>query len=347
MTRAMLTKIIQRNIHLIFVFSTLIWSCKGDKKIPDVSNENVTIHVSRFENDFFNIPFSNADSGIEALKIKYGSFADLFLHQITTLGSNDSILTREKVKAFIEDTNFRKLLNDVKQEFPDFKKQEEGLKEAFQFYKYYFPNKSIPEVVTLISAFSYPVIADSTHLGISLDMYMGEGYRFYNTLQPPLPEYLRKRMTKEYLVCDAMKGWAMSDYGIDETTARMIDMMMSQGKILFFLDKVLPHASDTIKYGYSKSQLDFCNANEARIWSFFVDQDMLYSTDPNNLMKYANDGPTTNGFPKESPGNIAQFIGKKIIDAYMEKNPDITLQQLMENNKFDEIMAASKYKPAK
>ena len=242
---------------------------------------------------------------------------------------------------------YHEIFSDVEKKFGDFSKQNSEFTTAFRYYSYYFPKKPIPKVVTMISGFSYPVICDSTTLGVSLDMYMNPEYKFYSTLEPPLPNYLRSKMSSEYIVPDAMKGWAESDYEIDESSGKMIDFMVSQGRELYFLDKILPDTHDTLKIGYSSSQLDWCRINEKNICSFFIDNKMLFSFDPNLMNKFVYDGPTTNGFPKESPGNIGKFIGWNIVKAYMNNHKEITLEQLMNEKSMQKIFDESKYKPAK
>jgi hypothetical protein len=87
----------------------------------------------------------------------------------------------------------------------------------------------------------------------------------------------------------------------------MIDFMVAQGRELYFLDKILPDTPDTLKIGYSATQLEWCRNNEKNLWSFFIDNKLLFSFDPNLMNKYVNDGPTTNGFPRESPGISASL----------------------------------------
>ncbi|MBK6838223.1 MAG: hypothetical protein IPG90_08030 [Bacteroidetes bacterium] len=159
--------------------------------------------------------------------------------------------------------------------------------------------------------------------------------------------YLRSKMTKEYVAIDALRGWLQSDYMVDESQAKMLEMMVSQGKIIYALDLLFPDSPDSLKIAYSSSQLNWCRENETKVWSFFIDQQLLFSTDPNLLMKYVNDAPTTNGFPKESPGNIGQFIGWGIVNAYMKNHSEISLSQLMEEKDLQKIFRESKYKPAK
>ena len=102
-----------------------------------------------------------------------------------------------------------------------------------------------------------------------------------------------------------------------------------------------------LKSGYSSSQLAWCRTNEKLIWSFFIDNKLLFSFDPNLMNKYVNDGPTTNGFPKESPGNIGQFIGWQIVRSYMKNHPGVSLQKLMEEKDLIKIYNESQYKPGK
>lgn len=325
----------------------LITSCTGDSQKPDVEAVDVKIEVRRFEKDLFGLDTNSIHVSLKDLREKYGEFFDLFAYRITSLGSPDSSLMESKFRQFVTDTNFRAVYTDIEHVFGNGDVLNMQLTQAFKYYHYYFPGKKVPAVITYLSAFSFPVVADSNLLGIGLDMYLGTGYRYYSTIEPPLPFYLRSRMTKEYVAVDALRGWLQSDYMVDESQAKMIDMMVSQGKIIYALGLLFPEIPDTLKIGYTGSQLSWCRENESRIWSFFIDQQLLFTTDPNVLMKYVNDAPTTNGFPKESPGNIGQFIGWKIVESYMEHHNQISLMQLMEEKDLQKIFRESRYKPAK
>ena len=121
--------------------------------------------------------------------------------------------------------------------------------------------------------------------------------------------------------------------------------MISQGRIIYALSKLF-RIPDTLKIGYSFCTTIWCGKMN-QIRSFFDRSTVVVTTDPNLLMKYVNDGPTTNGFPKESPGNIGRFIGWNTIRSYAENHPDISLSQLMEEKDLQKIFQESKYKPQK
>ncbi len=148
-----------------------ISGCKSDK--PDISEIPVNITTERFEQDLFGDNSQMIGEKIHALKKKYDGFLDLYLFQITTIGSPDSSLMNDRLAGFISDTNFRNIYNECEKRFKSFTETEKGLADAFKYYSFYFPGKVIPRIITLISGFSYPIVCDSTNLGISLDMYLG------------------------------------------------------------------------------------------------------------------------------------------------------------------------------
>ena len=113
------------------------------------------------------------------------------------------------------------------------------------------------------------------------------------------------------------------------------------------MDAMLPDTHDSIKIGFTKEQLDFCKKNEAHIWSLFIDKNLLFSTEQSKYLKYINEGPTTNGLPKESPAMLGVWVGWQVVKKYMNDNPTITLKQLMEEKDSQKILTKSKYKPQK
>src|SRR5258706_63077 len=86
-----------------------------------------------------------------------------------------------------------------------------------------------------------------------------------------------------------------------------------------------------------------------RSWALalFVEKQLLFSSNSELFSKYLSEGPTTNGFPAESPGNIGTFVGWQIIKAYMKENPEISPARLMKETDATIILKDSKYKPKK
>jgi hypothetical protein len=120
--------------------------------------------------------------------------------------------------------------------------------------------------------------------------------------------------------------------------------MIYYGKQLYFLDAVMPSLHDSIKLRYTDDQLLWADENHGNIWTFFIENQLLYSSETALIKKLVTDAPFTAQFSKRSPGRILWFIGFQIVRSYMENN-DIDLPELMKLSDSQQLLASSKYKP--
>src|SRR2546426_4763022 len=132
--------------------------------------------------------------------------------------------------------------------------------DPIRHYKYYFPEKIIPKPITFISVFDYSIVATENVLGIGLQMYLGDTSRYYPSLQ--FPFFKIRKMRKEYIAADAMKSWLMTEWEEDPSQNDLLSQLIYRGKILYALNAMMPEAPDTVKTGYTKKQLEWCNENE-------------------------------------------------------------------------------------
>ena len=129
-----------------------------------------------------------------------------------------------------------------------------------------------------------------------------------------------------------------------ESTLNLVEQMVEKGKRMHLLSLVLPNTPDSLQLGFTGLQLKGCEANEALIWNFFVKNDLLYATEPQVTQNYVKDGPKTPELGEGAPGYIGLFVGQKIVQAFMEKHPDITIPQMMKTPALQLFQAAG-YKP--
>ncbi len=210
-------------------------------------------------------------------------------------------------------------------------------------YKKEFPEVKIPHFVSYISEFTEAHCAYDSIIGIGLDMYLGQDYPFYPA---EFPEFMRTKMTKDYIVPNTLKAIAISSFDKQLKDKRFLAYMLFEAKVRYFTKKILPELNDTLVFGYTKKQMDWCNESENQIWSFFVDKKLLYEKNPNEYMRFLTDGPFTaaEGIPQESAPSLGVYCGYKIIENYADKT-GASLAEIMNNNNWDEILKQSGYRP--
>lgn len=334
-------------MRLYFLASILflLASCK-DNKIPDVSNIKIDLPVERYDKLIYGIDSNNVAEGLQKVYAQYPAFTNAFIGQVLqlrTLYSDTSKMLQEAMKNYL--THTQQLKDSVWKKFDSNKDWTKDLEKALRYVKYYFPKYNVPKLICFIGDLTGREILTQEGLAVGLDYYLGKDFTYYliPEIQTQIPAYLSRRFSVEYLPTNCMLA-IIDDLYPDTSFARpLIEQMVEKGKRYFILDKFLPKADDTLKLQYTKAQVDWCYNNEKDIWKFFLEGDLLYSTEP-SVSNFVSEGPSTQGMPQESPGNIGLFVGWRIVEKYLEKHPGTTIQQLMKTEA-KIIFNESRYKP--
>lgn len=317
----------------------------GRNSGPDVSEINVPLEVRRFDNDFFNIDTSAIAVSLDKLEQKYPDFLKDYLFNILALAPPlDS--AAERVKLFLRD--YRAVYDTSLLVFPDFAKESAQIKTGLQHVKYYFPEYPLPtKIITFIGPMEgYANVLTSEGLAVGLQLYLGKDFSLYQSdyISQIYPQYQSRRFESSYIPVNCMKNIVDDLYPAEHPDQPLIFQMIDAGKKLYLLDRFLPDAPDTLKTGYTTEQLKGCFENEGLIWNYFLQNNLLYQSDPGLTRDYMNDGPKTEAIGEASPGFIGQFVGWQIVKKYMEQFPEKTLKSLLATpNK--EIFEVAKYKP--
>jgi len=320
----------------------LLASCSRNPQKIDVSKVSVELKIKHFDINLLKLRQDQMQAAIPALKSAYGEFFDIFTYRMIAIGGIEQPNFPELLYSFVSDSLIRKLETNValKVDTIQFRKE---LETAFKHYKYYFPQKEIPTVYTCISGFNQSVVISQNLIGVSLDKYMGSDSPFYEQLG--LPAYKRKNMRPEKLVPDMMQGWADAEWPKSEKDNSLLSQMIQQGKVLYFIDAMLPDLNDTLKIGFSEKQLEFCQNNEAKMWTYMAEHKMLFTTDRMSIKRFIDDGPYTAVFSEQSPARTGVWIGWQIVRSYMKQNKDLKLADLMNNTDYQSILNQSGYRP--
>lgn len=324
----------------------LLVSCNESRLEVDLSGVEVEpVKIKRMEQDMFNMNPDSIQPESQKMLKKYGNFYVRFITAYINDGGIGDSTYGYNLQMFIRDRDMRKAYEDCSKKYEDITWLEEDLTKAFRYYRYHFPGKRLPSVVTYMSGFNYPVISSDNTLGVGLEMYMGPDYEFYKMMGEIFPLYRRKNMDKPYLLPDALKGWMINEHPMDMNKNDFLSTIIHQGKIMYMVDAMLPQMHDTLKIGYTGRQLEWCRAHEFDMWAHFMERNIVYTTNSAEIQKFVMEGPFTAAFSKESPAQVGIWIGWQIVRSYMEKNPDITLEHLMNEKDAQKILMKAKYKP--
>jgi len=329
----------KRFVFFILILFT-IFSCSRNPLKVKVSDISVGFAVLHFEKDLSSEAIDS--DRVRFLEEKYGDFFKIFTQRMIWIGSPEENNFVASLQKFASDTMIVNLERLACEKF-SFADLEKEFTSAFKHYKYYFPDNKIPMVVSCISGFNQSIVTADGLIGISLDKFLGSKCHYYPELG--LPEYKCRRMNPENIVPEAMIAFAMAEFPKNDNASNLLSNIIYQGKLMYFADAMLPDLSDTLKIGFTDKQIGFCKKNESGMWAFLAEHKLLFSTQRMDVKRYIDDAPFTNSFSNESPGRTGVWMGWQIVKAYMKKNSEITLSQLMNNQNFQEILNKSGYQP--
>ncbi len=332
---------------MFFLIALLLTACTN-KKRPDISNIKLDLHIERFDNDMGRLNSQTLASEAPSLKTKYGAFYDDFMADMLSAGNPADTGYYRNLRIILRNPDYKALKEAVSLKYKDLHPQEAELTDAFKHVKYYYPGQKIPRIISFFSGFAVQVPVGDNYLGIGLDMFLGAGSKFYPAIRQSIPEYLSRRFTPDNITPRVMEAFIREDmFPEPGENSSLLDRMIYNGKILFFMKSVMPEVPDSVIIGYSATQQKWCEFYETGIWGYFLQQNLLYETDYMKIQKYLAEAPFTPGIGKknESAPKLALFTGWQIVKKYMDRNPKVSLQKLMEDTNYQEILNRSHYKP--
>lgn len=336
----------KRIYYVLCLAAILETGCHSGQDTPDVSGIKVTVKVERFDMDLFALDSTRLPEQWPAIQRKYPDFSRYFVSDVLALGpaGDDPATAFKELRHFLGQN--QNLHDSVLKQFPNMAIITKPLNNYFRYVKYYFPDYEIPTIIPFIGNFADRESISKDGLAIGLDFYMGPGFSFYQIpeVQEVFPSYVSRRFAIPYLPVNVMKAVLVDLYPGTLDTSNLITQLIDQGKRLYIVDKFLPGVDDTLKLGYTGRQYAWCKANEGLVWNFLVEQNVLYSFDPDVVKTYIGDAPTTQTMPAQSPGDIAAFVGWQIVKKYASRKGNITPARLMEIPARD-ILEGAQYNP--
>lgn len=319
-----------RKIFALFILSLTFVQCKNDdakEQALDIK-KSVDLDLERFD-----IKYAQATA--ETLPQLKKEYPFLFPSQFP-----DTLWTNK-----IKDKYFIELNQEVKKQFPNTTQLEDDVEMLVSRIKHYFPEEKSPRVITLINEvlLDKKALYTNDFIFISLDCYLGSKHPFYDVFA----EYQKQNLTKDQILPDLVTNFGFRKV-VPSQDKTLLGEMIYFGKIQYLKDLLLPTTADNVKIGYTTTQYKWCQENEAQIWSYLIENKLLYDNNIKNYQRFIEEAPFTKFYEaidKESPGRVGQWVGWQIVKSYMENN-DTPVDKLLKMEPL-EIFNNSKYKPKK
>ncbi|KAF2082708.1 gliding motility lipoprotein GldB [Flavobacterium sharifuzzamanii] len=303
-------------------------SCNQKSKVEKAVEEiPVDIKVERFDKVFF----ETKPQDLPKIKKQYPFFFP---------GNDDNVWIQK-----MNDPIWREVYEEVQKKYSNFEPVRKEFNELFQHVKYYFPKTRIPKVITVIGEMDYnakSIYADSLVV-VALELYLGKNHKFYE-----FPNYLKENFEERQIMPDVVSSFSYRNIpnSIDRS---LVAQMIFEGKQLYAKDLLIPEYTDAEKMGYTPEQIKWCEENEAYMWRYFIENEMLYNEDPKLRARFIAPAPFSKFFleiDNDSPGRVGAWIGWQMVRSYMKNNSDVSLAELFKLEP-KEIFEKSKYKPKK
>jgi hypothetical protein len=321
------------HITLLITFMVIGAGCGNADKAPDVSNVKLTLQSQRLDKDLAALDTNNLGLGLQQLKSKYPDFLDFYLDTLMGFSisgnyDNEHPAIQKGLKVFLTHKQYRAVFDTVAMHFPDTKQLDGKLESAFRYMKHYYPRFKEPKVIYIVSGLNNwaAFTVGNEIMGVGLDMFLGGGYPFYKSVG--LPDYMTNKLSPDYMQVAVMQAIYENMIPFRPEGSNLLEMLIQKGKEMYFIKKMLPDVPEAVRFGYTETQLEWCKQNEALVYNFFIQGNLLYEKDWQKILRYVNDGPTSAGMPSESPGNIGSWLGLQIVDAYMKNHPGMPLDKL-------------------
>jgi gliding motility-associated lipoprotein GldB len=321
------------------LLSFMLYTCKSTcKDEVDVKNINVTIKITRLEDELFRTKKP------DDLKVFFKKYP-LITSRYFDLDSN-AIEDPEVIGSFYNLFSNKSLFEFYLESTKRFGNAQPVIGEVENMYrhlKHYYPEQTIPEAYTLMTGFNLnkPIYVDDKILVISIDYFLGKDASH----RPPDFDYMRNRFEKPFIPSFVAMSLSSKYNNTDLKDETMLAHMIFFGKQLYFMQKMLPCIHDSLLIMFSGSELEDVEKHKDIVWGHFIQNQLLFETKPFLIEKYVGERPKVIEIGEKCPGRIGRWVGWQIVRKYMEEHPQLSLQDLMKEKDAQKLFRESHYKP--
>ena len=317
---------------LAAICATLLAGCQGCNTVD--KPETPPVAVTRLDTLLFE------PGGVDSLLEHHADFATLWGN---VLGYDGREPLPQLFGRFASDTLMRQLYDSINRVFPTTEAQVSQLQEAFGAIAAHLPQMTIPHIYFYNSGFNASILLADSMLGIGLDRFLGPGCWYYSQLG--IPRYLARSMAPQRIAPVALQMWVESEYPLDVSRTKILDHMLYRGALLYMVRQALQGLPDSVALGYSGQQLLWLQEHERALWQYLSEKKLLYETNSLLVNQFTKPAPFTTALGQDSPGQAACYVGYRIVEAYMHRNPTAPWSDLLGAQSAQTILGGARYNP--
>jgi len=330
------------SLFILLGCMTLAGCSKSSRFKIDTDKEQVEVKIQRFDQSLLSLDTVHTLMAVDKLFKQYPEFMTVFATQVLNSDPQDKAAIAQQFQQFLSDKTYAKANKKNQELYNNIDDIEHTISDAFTYIHHYFPEVKLPEIYFFVSGFNRAVMMNQNFVGIGTDYYLGNDFPLYKTLTY---NYMLGNMKKENLAPDLISVVLFRMFVMNGSENRLLDNMLFRGKIFYLMSVFMPEEKPENIIGYSSEQWKWSQKYEHDVWMAMMDKKHIFSTDIMLINKYMNDAPFTAPVSQDSPGRLGAYMGWQIINSYMEKNSQLTLKQLMDEQDYQKILEQSGYHP--
>lgn len=328
---------LQKNAKYAIYAVSILWffsACQQNPYEIDVSPIEIETHFQRFDQAFFSLDSAELPQELPRLQRQFPPF-----------------FRQQQSPAFWQkqhsDALQRELYRKVQKKYANMERYQVELNAAMQHYYHYFGTDDTIAFYTYISNldYDYPVLYAQNYCFVALDMYLGKDATYYEGR----PRYLNFKRQPQFLIRDCIEALLEPQLNHKAKQGTLLQNMIYYGKILHAMQRLMPQHPPHQLIQYTERDWQFCLEKEKTIWSYFVENQLLFNATENVKRNFIREAPfskfrTRND--RETPGRIGRWIGWQIVEAYAQSSGELRpLQEILAEEDARKILKLSGYKP--
>lgn len=216
---------------LTFVSVLLFCSCNFKDKINFNETNDDKVTIRRFDRLESRYLTTGDFSALQLMSTEYPIETRTLIEDVLQVGKVTESDINSRFLQFFQDSILQELISDSELIYADLSDIDKKFNDVFNRMKKELPKVAIPDIYAQIGGLNQSIVVNNKTIGISIDKYLGSDYRIYKKYYS---EIQREKMTKEYIVPDAVGFYLVSAFpmpGYNNRTQIEKDLFM--GKIMW------------------------------------------------------------------------------------------------------------------